>query len=637
MKSLLSLFLAFSVQAVAQDYRQGMDLGRYSPPPRTEGKISSALEDPYYIKMSTKLAADLDQKYQSLLAVSGSADTTCQVSSETLKAVRAMRLRGELDRCMNVARNCRDKVGGEAQLVLLEGAACGHQVLKFREAHELFDLATDSAHASSPYQDLAAYRFALFARNTQYEGEVPGILARYSKWNSQDLKEILAILVLINNGHVEGFTEAQVQQKIDSLSAKNSEWANEMTIAWLTHLIVNKDDSVGALHFLEKNFSNVYEVDRMYKYIFMTFYYSEGENFKFAKPSLEVYYKYAGPYSWFPVEQNIYVVSELFSKICPVSLTQGRAADELKSLKTSWLNGAKPEDILRQVQLLDVKAPLKADILTLKGSLLTSLRREDEAMDAYWKAHELCPYYHRGHWGLWGNKKDRLYRAMDDYSMIRQRVTREVSEGIFPASIEKYVMNWAMLTPEQVEGVKHAVRIWGPFMDGLVAANTRLYIKYDFEYHSEIPGYESDRDERAWPPDNRSLDELRGRGGNPVVSDIGETMRSPHGDYNLAAHEIAHSWHLDYLPSVGRTDLQNCITKLYKGCAQRGNFPDSYAASHENEYFAQSIGYYLIPVGAPARYGLTVEWMMKYDMDMYEFIQRIRASGGDISKVKCPL
>ncbi len=635
MKSLLSILLAFSFQALAQDYRQGSDLERYRQPIVTETKVGTLATDPYIQKMSGKITAELDQKFQTLLSGLNVSASDCSDPTATLKKVRALRVAGKLEACMSLARTCQARP--EGQLALLEGAACAHHMVKTQEAYELMDMATEAKMSSSPYQDLAVYRFALLARNTQYEKEVPQILSRHTKWNAQEVKEIMAVLTLINNGHVDDMSETLVQQKMNSLAAKNSDWANEMAIAWLTHLVVNKYDRIGGLKYLETAFQNVYEVDRIYKYIFQAFYHTPGENFKFSKDSLEVYYKYSNEFSWYPVEQNVYTVGEVYNKVCGQTLAKGAAAAELKAIKASWLNGEKPEQILPKVEDLDSRVPGKADILTLKASLLGSLDREDEAFEIYWKAHQVCRYYHRGHWGLWGIKKNRFYKGLKDYSEIRQRVSEEVARSVFSPGIEKYVMNWSMLTPSQAEGVKHAIKLWGPFIDGLVAAGTQLYIKYDFEYHSEIPGYETDRDQRAWAPDNRSLDELRGRGGNPVVSDIGETMRSPHGDYNLGAHEIAHSWHLDYLPAVRRNDLQTCITKLYTAAGKRGKYADSYAASHENEYFAQSVGYYLIPIGAPARYGLTVEWMMKNDSDMFEFIKRIESSGGDISKVRCPI
>jgi hypothetical protein len=554
-----------------------------------------------------------------------------------LHKARALRVQGDFEACVALAETCAMAMGDSAQLALLEGAACASSAIKTKEAYKLFDMATSPVFAASNYQDVAVYRFSLFARNTQYDLEVPQILSRYPGWSADELKEITAILVLINSGHAEGFSEASIQQKMQSLSAKNSEWANEMTIAWFTHLVLNKYDSIGGLKFLENTQAQVYEVDRLYKYIFRAIFSTEGENYKFVKSSLDVYYKYAGPYSWLPVEQNLYVQSQQYNQVCKNTLAQAGAADELIKIKKFWLSGGAPAEVLAKVEALDFATPGKADILTLKASVQTTLGQEDLAFANFWKAHQACNHYHRGHWGLHGLKRDRFYRSLDDYQGIRQRVAKELSETQFSSGISQYIMNWSMLTPSQADDIKHAIKIWAPFVDGLLAAGTHLYVKHDFEFHSEIPGYESDRDERVWPPDNRVADEIRGRGGNPVVTDLGETLRTPHGDYNLAAHEIAHSWHLDYLPSVGRQDLQNCITKMYEAAGGRELYADPYAASHENEYFAQAISYHLIPEGSPARYGLSGAWIKKNDPDMYEFIKRIEASKGDISKISCPI
>lgn len=641
MKWILAWIFVGSVSAHAQDYLSGYKTDL--PMPRSESLVPSqkgaqtTALDPKYEKLAQVLAHQMDQKYQELLAGSTLNVSDCQNPQQALQKVRGVRNEGLFQSCIDLARSCQGQLMPEAQLVLLEGASCAHQVLKISEAYELLEAATVPAFASSPYQDLAVYRWALFARNTQYENQIEAILQRHVSWTEKDRQQVRAILELMNVGHADGYSEDSLRQVLFSWMAKNSEWANEITIAWMGHLVWNKYDEKGGLQFIETYFKNVFEVDRVYRYIFQAFYRLAGENFKLADKTLQVYYQHSSPYSWFPVEQNIYTVTEQYDRVCKSSLSQGKDYQELAALKNQWLSGKTPQDILPQVDILDGRLPNKADILTFRGSLLTSMGMADAAFEDYWQAHQLCNYYHRSHWGLHGYKRDKMYQALDDYKEIRDKVDKEVQEGVFPNSLEQYVMNWKALSPAEVVSVKYAIKLFAPFVDGLVEAGTHLYIKRDFEFHSEIPGYESDRDERAWAPDNRSLDELRGRGGNPVVSDIGETLRTPHGDYNLASHEIAHSWHLDYLPAAGRGDLQTCITKLYVASQKRGLFADPYAASHENEYFGQSVSYYLIPVGAPGRYGLTSEWVMKYDPDMFKLIQMIEGSKGDMSKISCPI
>jgi hypothetical protein len=638
---LLSVFLLmFSVKAFAQDYQTAEKLDQFQ---HIKGTYSATLKDnnpvfdPFIEKMSKQLATQLEEKYKVILADLSLPVKDCSLSDQTLRKVRAFQNSADLDACVKLAETCAQATDEAAQLVLLTGASCAYQKVDIKKSKEIFEVATAPVFENSKYQDIAVYKYALFAGNTQYDQQVPEILARYKKWNAQEVKDIRAVMDMVNNGHVDGYTDADILQKVQSLILKNADWANELTMAWASHLAVNRYDRVGALHFLENTFQNIFEVDKAYKYVFISLYHTPGENYKLSEPSLEVYYKHSGPYSWYPIEQNTHLVTDIFTNVCPKTLTHDQLTKDLEALKKVWLEGGDHAQVLQDVEALNKANPDKADIVTFYASVLSSMGQENLAFENYWKAHQLCNYYHRATWGLSSIKKDRLYRSFDDYAGIRARVKATVAQGIYPASISNYVMNWSMLNDAQKEGVKYAIRIWAPYSDGLVAAHTNLYIKSDFQYHSEIPGYEFDRDDRVWPPDNRSADEIRGRGGNPVVADLGELMRTPHGDYNLAAHEMAHSFHLNYLPFVQRGDLEQCITALYQDSQKRGVFADPYAASHENEYFAQSVGYYLIPDDAPRRFGLTGAWVKKYDPNMYEFVKRIDEAKGDISKVHCPI
>lgn len=639
MRLLLFIMLAISVKAYAQDYRQAFDLDRPVPAGLSTRPyfLPSKGYDPLIEKMSQQLAQQMEQKYQELLGGLLLQPESCKAPEINLKKVRALRVSGDFSGCAALAKTCASETDRFSQLSLLEGATCSAQVFRTKEAYDLFDLATSPRFVSSDFQDIAVYRFALFARNTQYDHQVADILARHKAWTESELANIKAVIQMLNIGHAEGFSDQQIQQKIMALIGKHSEWANELVIGWFAHLVLNRYDSLAGLKFLDTTFQNVYEVDRIYKYIFRAIFSTHGRNYKLVKPSLDVYYKYATPYSWLPVEQNLYVQSEQYNQVCKTTLSQGSVARSLKQIKKSWLAGAQPQNILSEVSALEAAHPGKADILTLKASVLNTLGQDMQAFDHYWKAHQVCPHYHRGHWGISGVKREWFYRSLDDYNQIREKVKKEVAEMFIPASLSKYVMNWSMLTSHQADGIKHAIKIWMPYMDGLVAAGTNLYIKNDFEFHNEIPGYASDYDQRVPAPDNRVADEIRGRGGNPVVTDLGETLRTPHGDYNLAAHEIAHSWHLDFLPHAGRRDLKSCITRLYEAAGQRDKYADPYAASHENEYFAQAISYYLIPKGSPARFGLNAEWIENNDPDMFRFIKNIENANGDIKKVSCPI
>jgi hypothetical protein len=283
-KAILFIISAFSVQVFGQDYRQAMDLDRYREPARKETTISLLANDPFIEKMSRQITREMELKYQDLMSGLSLAAQDCSDPAQTLRKIRALRINGDFDSCMSLAKTCRTATSSEAQRTLVEGAACAYQVVKLKETFELFDLATAPQFENSETQDLSVYRFILFARNSQFEAQVPDILARYSKWNAQEVKEILGILTLINEGHSQDFSEGQLQQKMLALANKNPDWANEMTIAWLTHLVVNKYDRVGGLKFLDKGFQKIYEVDRAYKYVFQAFFIRREKTLSSASP-----------------------------------------------------------------------------------------------------------------------------------------------------------------------------------------------------------------------------------------------------------------------------------------------------------------------------------------------------------------
>jgi hypothetical protein len=135
--------------------------------------------------------------------------------------------------------------------------------------------------------------------------------------------------------------------------------------------------------------------------------------------------------------------------------------------------------------------------------------------------------------------------------------------------------------------------------------------------------------------DNRLWDDVRGAGGQFVISDHDETFETVHGDYNLLGHEIAHQFHA-YLDRY-QPGLSDCIETLYGNAKQRKKFPDSYAATNSREYFAQGITYFLIPEDAPSRYGINVSWYPENDPDLYRLMQSIALSEGVFSRISCPL
>ena len=591
--------------------------------------------DPYLYKRALGTASDIKQKYENLLASVNLPTVGCN-TPEAYRYVRGLRTAARFLECMDYASTCEVAPSDSKQLLLAESAQCADKLNEFEAAYTLFSRATDNSMSQQKYIGVTTYRFAIFALNTQYTSEAISILMRNPNWGAGDANVMMSLIQYHEDGITNGYTTEFLDQKTLEFKKVDSEMASEMAMGWLNHLIWGQYDYLGAVKYLEQEFSLMNDPDRVFRLVELAFYGQDQINFQLTKYVLEAYYKYVNIYSRLPVEDNIYTVTEQYNQVCKTNLLQGAPFQKMQDLKVRWKSGEPIEIIINEAEQLDVAYPNKSDLLTLLGNLYETTQKDSQALNLYWKAHQLCNYNHRAHWGLGNVIKNARVKRYNDYQLNVQRMEKELSEAHFDTSVNSYIMNIKGVNADQLRGIKHSIRIWAAYLNSLVTAKTSLYIKQVYEYESEIPGYESDKDLRAEAPDNRLLDELRGRGGNPVITDLGETLRTIHGDYNLAAHEMAHSWHLDYAKVV-RPEVAKCITKLYLGALQRNLFAEPYSKSHENEYFAQGVGYYLVRKDAPARFGITVQWLIDNDPDLYNFIVSIDKSNGFIKKVGCPV
>jgi hypothetical protein len=178
-----------------------------------------------------------------------------------------------------------------------------------------------------------------------------------------------------------------------------------------------------------------------------------------------------------------------------------------------------------------------------------------------------------------------------------------------------------------------------PSITSLYDNQFRTYIKYAFDLLSDSPGMSEIAEQRIggknYPNDNRLWDDVRGVGGETVVADLAEVFQTVQGDYNLLGHEMTHQFQA-LLEKVDPAGL-SCVEKLYEKDKLNKNFPDGYSAYNKEEHFAQGVTYWLIPSDAPARFGLNHSWLEQNDPEQLSFINSINSSGGDLSKITCPL
>jgi tetratricopeptide (TPR) repeat protein len=608
-----------------------------SPAPATAVQQRSgeraAVADPDVERLSRLLSSTLADEFRSAQERADGARFDCRHAPRGAAHLRALRTLGRFDECAALAETCRQTpAAGEA---VFEGARCAAAADQFERAYALYDLATRPDQAGAADFQGRVYRFARFAFYTQYPDQAAAIVARNPAWTPELILGVIEYLV-------EGFTR---RAPVAAVEAEVMRWTREAdptlrqagVVGWAGHLSGNLYRSREALQFLEANLSGLTSPEEWYPWVYWSLYRQRKPDFERARLPYEAALEFLHADSWLPVSQSIYSYSQLAATICTDRVLQGPALRDQEAIKSAWLSGAStPDDALAQAQRLDRASPRRADLLTFMGSLAESLGRDEQALAYYWRAHLACSYYSRAHAGLVGLGDRRYYGAFADHDTLRLRAEATARATVFPSALSVFVANWASLPPEGRERFKYAVRVWANHIASLAASGARVYVKPAFQRLSEVPGYESLRDARVDGPgfeeDNRLWDDIGGvADGRLAVFEYDAILETPFGAYNVAAHEVAHLFHAKAPPAVG-----NCITALYRGAAARNVFPDPYAAINEAEYFAQGVGYYITPLDAPPRFGLTVRWLMENDPGLYELYRQIEATS-DVSRIACPV
>lgn len=225
-----------------------------------------------------------------------------------------------------------------------------------------------------------------------------------------------------------------------------------------------------------------------------------------------------------------------------------------------------------------------ADVRARLGSLEFS--RSDYASARRWfgEALNLCPEYGRAHNGM-AKALEALRTAIE--------VHRAEYEARFAATpmpqvsdIERFVLNWASLSPRHQKQVALSIEPWSRFVPVLVASGATYYIKPLYQLLSETPGQEVLRDQRI-NYDSRLWDDVRGCGGFHTVTGIEDVERTILSRYNTVLHELSHQVH-----AVLTADRKRAIQQLYRRAKDRDEethaaFMSRYAGGSVFEYFAE--------------------------------------------------
>ncbi|MDT8999052.1 tetratricopeptide repeat protein [Paucibacter sp. APW11] len=195
-----------------------------------------------------------------------------------------------------------------------------------------------------------------------------------------------------------------------------------------------------------------------------------------------------------------------------------------------------------------------------------------------------CPAHGRAH--------AVLAKALESQRLLIE-VHRADAERRFAATpmpavpgIERYVLNWAELSPRHQKRVALSIAPWKAFIPVLVAGGATHYIKPLAMRLSETPEAQALKDQRI-DYDSRLWDDVRGMGGHNTVTGIEDVERSIFDRYNTVLHELSHQVH-----GVLTADQWRQIQELYSQAKQRDartqqGFLSRYAGGSVWEYFAE--------------------------------------------------
>jgi hypothetical protein len=519
------------------------------------------------------------------------------------------------------------------------GALCADMELQRARAIQLFERATSASEAAC-----SNYPGRVFTYANAFIGDAADILARVPGWDATTQGAALDANLYFAYGYEPDDLALMLDFTTSSLQ-HGDPLLKDRLFGIIANGLADGQTAGNALDFITHNLGNVqWPVDNsglganawMYGAYRAVFYGGGTDDAReHARLIYSAYVPYAQPMSWGPTEDNSYTYTELYEDVCAFSLLHGADDASLRAIVGKWKDGTlSAHQAGDEAMTLGAAAGEMADLLTFAANMNELDGDMTGARDLYWRARYACPYYDRAIWGRL-NLLGRLgYEQIPEYDALLTELDAVVAGVSFPASFSQYVLNSASLSEVGLTRLKYDVRFWAKYLDFLYTADQRLYVKQSFELLSEtVPELAGLRDVRIeYANDGRLWDDVRGAGGNPVVVDFEEMNTVVFGNYNTSVHEMTHQFHAAAPAAVG-----NCVAALYAQAAASNNFPDYYAAYNEWEYFAQGVAYYSVPVSSPVGFGLTRQWLVDNDPDLYSFLQTLEAATTPLDSIVCPV
>jgi len=542
--------------------------------------------------------------------------------------LRGLAANGDSAACLSYATECTAEATRDPATVgvlAYLGAACAADEQRAEQARALYELATAPASIGDcPDGRGRAFSYAWFEIGQASEHDLVAILGRAEGWDPAAAESAIRQLAAGGTASDPAALEAWI---VEAVGGSDPLLAQILTVTWIGEVAYVYGDRDRALRMVDANLEPLTASGRITTLVSLVFsflYSMGGGDLSIARQVYDGYVPFSSPYGWLPNEQNVLTYTQIYEEACAGATLAGEALASYHDLRLEWIEG----EIANPDALAEVDAQLagegeRAELLSFRGALLEAGGDSEAAAAAYWRAHELCPYYNRAHWAL-----QQIHLATDLHKF------EPLEPPAFPAkdALASYVVNYESLTDDELTGLRHGLSIWLPYLDDLVATGNTFYAKRPFELLSETPGHDDLRDQRVtYEEDYRLWDDVRGLGGNPVVADLSEVMLAPYGAYNLAIHEVSHQLHFAAPPAIAA-----CIEALYEGASERGRFVNYYASYNSAEYFAEGVTYFSVPPDAPGRYGPNRQWLIDNDRDLDAFIAAF-ADETPLADVTCPV
>lgn len=595
-------------------------------------------EQPIQPKQDEKLkgeAADVGRNLQNNFAAIAehlSPVPSCETRDAALH-LEALRSAGQFKACLDFVKNCSNGHQG----TYLFAASCASDLNQFVRADQLFSAGVKAS--STEYIDMLIYQYASFAKFGIYPEKTAAIIALHPEWKTK-INIVDGILELAAFGKTSKASKEDIDNFLNIQIVSKNTVTRALFLNVKLAILVKEYRYVEAKNFLVQSSSLMLQPYSSWLQAYNTFYSQSSTTYTAAREIYDRVLPYMHAESTLPLEQNTYNYTELYTSVCKDHLMQAQDYKDLSSIKSNWSNSALTNiQAINQLEQLNRSRPERADVLTMLGGLYRLENNVVLAKERYWQAHQACPYYNRAHWGLRLLIRKDKYESYPEFRQIERNVIETTPISIWPDHPENYFRNWRQFNEKFQQHVIYGARIWLPHFPFLIANQMTTYLKFDFELLSESPSLSHMRDKRIgganYPNDNRLWDDVRGLGGDTVVSDIWETYYTAHGDYNLLGHEMAHQFQRASEEVQSTEFIVNCIVDLYREARQTNNFPDAYSAQNKEEHFAQGVTYYLVPKDSPPRFGLNQNWVEQNNPRQFRFVKSIDVNNGDLSKISC--